>query len=159
MATRKLTDILGGGGGNFRDRWNDTTAAGDFEPLPAGEYVAKIIAGELESSRSKSTPGYRLTFVVIEGEHKGRRFWHDVWLTEAALPMAKRDLSKLGVTDPQQLEQPLPAVFVCRVKLIVRTDDDRTERNRVRSFEVIRVEPLEADPFRPDTGDGEGVAA
>jgi replicative DNA helicase len=58
MATRKLIDILGGSsGGNFRDRWNNTSAADDFGVLPAGEYVAKIFSGDLESSRTKSTPG------------------------------------------------------------------------------------------------------
>ncbi|MGB1885124.1 MAG: hypothetical protein ACPHUF_14565, partial [Gammaproteobacteria bacterium] len=40
---------------------------------------------------------FKLTFRVLEGEHEGRQFWHDVWLTAAALPMAKHDLAKLGI--------------------------------------------------------------
>ncbi len=111
MTNRKLTDILGSAGVNFRDRWDNTSAADDFATLPAGEYIAKIISGELETSRTNSTPGYKLTFSVLEGEFVGRRFWHDVWLSDAALPMAKRDLGKLGVTDPAQLEGPLPPVW------------------------------------------------
>ena len=151
MVAKKLTDILGvSSGNNFRDLWNSTPAADDFGVLPPGEYVAKIISGELESSRTKATPGYKLTFVVLEGEFTGRRFWHDVWLTGPALPMTKLALGKLGIVDLTHLEQPLPAVFVCRVKLTVRQDDDGTERNRVRSFEVIRVETPEVDPFHPD---------
>ncbi len=44
--------------------------------------------------------------------------------------------------------------MVCRVKLTVRQDDDGTERNRVRSFDVIRIEPPEVDPFHPEAGNG-----
>lgn len=107
---QKLSDILRNGTAeSLQKQWGETEAAGEFEPLPAGEYVARIIGGELESSRTNSTPGYKLTFCVLEGEHAGRKFWTDIWLTPAALPMAKRDLGKLGVTDLDQLEQPLPA--------------------------------------------------
>ncbi len=157
MTTRKLTDILGGGSGNFRDHWNNTNPAGDFTPLPPGEYVAKIIAGELETSRTKGTPGYKLTFQVIEGEHSGRKLWHDVWLTPAALPMAKRDLAKIGITDSSQLEHPLPPGIVCKLKLALRRDDDGTERNVVRSFEALRIETPEVDPFSPRANNGEGA--
>ena len=80
-------------------QWKKTAAAADFAPLPPGEYVAHITGGELYASKTKGTPGYKLSFKVIEGEFAGRRFWHDLWLTPAALPMAKRDLAKLGVTN------------------------------------------------------------
>ena len=87
---QKLSDILANGSAEtLRKQWGETEAAGEFEPLPAGEYVARIIGGELTTSRTNATPGYKLTFRVLEGEHEGRQFWHDIWLTEAALPMAK----------------------------------------------------------------------
>ena len=66
------------------------------------------MTGELASSKSKATPGYKLTFKVVDGEHAGRQFWHDCWLTAAALPQTKRDLAKIGVTSLEQLEKPLP---------------------------------------------------
>lgn len=156
---RKLTDILAaaGGGDNFRNRWDTTEAADDFGPLPASEYLARIEAGELEASRTRNTPGYKLTFIVIEGEFAGRKFWHDIWLTDAALPMAKRDLGKLGVTSLEQLEQPLPQGIVCRVRLTLRTDDDGTQRNRVRTFDVVRIDPPTAEPFAPDDESGDAA--
>ena len=117
----KLSDILNNGDGErIRRKWNETEAADEFGPLPPGEYVAHIIDGDLEQSRSKGTPGYKLEFKVIEGEHSGRHFWHDVWLTEAALPQAKRDLGKLGVTDLSQLEQPLPRFIRVKAKVVLR---------------------------------------
>jgi len=147
----KLTDILAAGGGDdIRDIWDSTDAAGEMGPLKAGEYIAHIVSGELDSSRTKGTPGYKLTFSVVEPEaFIGRRFWHDCWLTPAALPQTKRDLAKIGVTSLEQLEQPLPKGIRCRVKLALRRDDNGDERNRVRLFEVIGIDTPEPDPFAP----------
>lgn len=100
---------------------------------------------------------------MLEGEHEGRQFWNDVWLTEAALPMAKRDLGKLGVSALEQLEEPLPLGIRCKVKLTLRRDGDGTEYNKVRSFEVLGIDPPEpdafapADPDQPNKGDGESA--
>ena len=147
---KKLTDILSAGIGNLQTLWNSTSAAKEFEPLPAGEYVARILSGELDASRTHSTPGYKLTFQVCEGELSGRKFWLDLWLTPAALPMTKRDLAKLGVSSLDQLEQPLPPGVICKVKLALRVEDDGTSRNRVRAFEVVRIEEPQVDAFAPD---------
>jgi hypothetical protein len=149
--TRKsLSDILREGDRqNLSHAWGETQAAEDFAPLPSGEYVARIVGAELFTSKTKGTAGYKLAFRVLEGEHQGRQFWHDIWLTPAALPMAKRDLLKLGVTALEQLERPLPPGIRCRVKLAFRRDDDGTEYNRVKRFEVIGIDLPEQDAFAP----------
>ena len=146
----KLSDILNGHGGDFNVRWDTTEAARDFAPVPRGVYECDLIAGELESSRTKSTPGYRLTFSIHEGEFAKRLVWHDLWLTPAALPMAKRDLARIGITSPEQMERPIPRGIVCKVRVALRTDDDGTQRNVVKSFVVVRIDPPEADPFAPN---------
>lgn len=153
---RKLSDILNGIEDSLRSAWANTAAASGFAPLPAGTYTARIVSGELVTAKS-GTPGYKLTFKVLEGEHAGRQFWHDVWLTAAALPMAKRDLGKLGVTSLEQLEKPLPAGIRCKVKLALRRGDDGAEYNRVRSFDVVGVDKPEDDDFAPTGEDGKGV--
>ena len=148
----KLSDIISQGtGGNIRDAWESTQAADDYgKPLPAGDYVSRIIHGELKQSKANQTPGYSLTFEVIEpSEHKGRKFWHDCWLTPAAMPQTKRDLGKLGVTSLEQLENPLPKFIRCKVKLALRKEDDGTEANRVRAFEVLGIDKPEPDAFAP----------
>jgi len=145
----KLSDILNGSGGNFDDEWNSTEAAAEFGPVPRNEYVCYATNGELESSRSKGTPGYKIEFTVIEGDFKGRKFWLDCWLTSAALPQSKRDLKKLGVNSPEQMERPLPRWLRCKVTVVLLKDDDRIERNKVRSFEVVGIDKPEADPFAP----------
>lgn len=150
MTRKSLSDILRAGDQDrLRDAWGQTQAAEDFAPLPSGEYVCHLIAADLFNSKTNGTPGVKLTFKILEGEHQGRQVWHDVWLTPAALPQAKRDLGKLGVTELGQLEQPLPPGIRCRVKLSLRRDDDGSEYNRVRSFEVIGIDPPETDAFAP----------
>src|SRR5262249_10545058 len=103
---KKLSDILQfkSDRENLTSLWKTTAAAAEFAPLPKGEYTFRILAGELFKS-SRGTPGYKLTLEVTEGEFEGRRAWCDFWLTPAALPMAKRDLAKIGVNNPEQLEQ------------------------------------------------------
>jgi len=147
---KRLTDILHG---NDRDRlgreWDKTTAAEEYSPLPKGSYIAHIVSGELHESKN-GKPGYKLTFQVLDGKYEGRRFWHDTWLSDAALPMAKRDLGKLGIKSPDQLEQPLQVGIRCKVSLAVRRGDDGdTEYNRVRKFEVLGIDEPKPDPFTP----------
>ena len=158
MTRKSLSDILHAGDReSLADAWDSTAAAEDFTPLPSGEYEARIVSGELFTSKTKGTPGYKLAFRILEGEHADRQFWHDIWLTPAALAMAKRDLGKLGVTSLDQLEKPLPPGIRCRVKLVLRKDDNGDEHNRVRRFEVVGIDKPEDDAFAPsDDGNPEG---
>ena len=66
-----------------------------------------------------------------------------------SLPMSKRDLAKLCVTSLDQLDQPLPPGIRCKVKLTLRKDDDGSEFNRVRRFDVIGIDEPEQDTFAP----------
>lgn len=150
---RRLSDIfLNSQSQSLRDAWANTTAASDFAPLPPGVYVARLVSGELATSKG-GTPAYKLAFKVLEGAHAGRQFWHDVWLTAAALPMAKRDLAKLGVTTIDQLEKPLPKGVRCEVRLALRTADDGAQFNRVKSFDVLGIDNAEDDDFGPKGGE------
>jgi hypothetical protein len=139
--------------------WDASKPAEEFGPLPTGVYVAHIIGGELAKAGT-GAPGYKLTFRVAEGDYAGRRFWHDLWLTPGAMPLAKRDLLKLGVTSLEQLDSPLPRGIRCRVKLALHTDDNGRQYNRARSFEVIGRDAPEQGPFAPQEagvgGSGQG---
>ena len=97
------------------------------------------------------TPGYKLTLEVREGEHAGRRLWHDVWLSEAAISLAKRDLGKIGVSSLEQLERPLPEGIIATAKAALRRSDSGEEFNRITRFEVVAVEPPAPEPYAPKT--------
>jgi hypothetical protein len=152
---KKLTDILSLNGGreSLERQWRETQAAAEFAPLPKGEYTFRVLAGELFTSRRNNTPGYKLTLEVTEGEFEGRRAWCDFWLTPQALPMAKRDLAKIGIKDLEQLEKPLPPGILIRGRLALRTNDDGTQSNRLVRFEFVGIE--KGDAFEPEADDAE----
>jgi hypothetical protein len=143
----KLSDILAHTGDRekLQRAWNETAAAAEFAPIPAGEYCFRIHSGELCSSK-RGTPGYKVTLEVTEGELAGRRVWLDFWLTPAALPMTKRDLAKIGITRIDQLDRPLPLGILIKGKVALRKNDDGTESNRLVRFEFVG---MEKDPFEP----------
>jgi hypothetical protein len=153
---KKLKDIVHDAGhADLQKAWADTQAAEEFAPLPAGEYVATIIDGRLEASKRKGTPGVHLIFKVIGGEHAGRKIWHTCWLTPAALPMTKRDLAKLQITDLAQLDGPFPQGIRCKVRLALHKEDTGEERNKIIRFDVLGIDPPVVDPFAPqDTPEG-----
>jgi hypothetical protein len=155
---KRLTDILHGSSPDaLKKAWTETEAAPDMGPIPGGEYVAEVFAGELSESRS-GTPGCKVTFRIIEGDYRGRRVWLDLWLTPDALRYTKRDLLKLGVTDLEQLDKPMPKGIVCKLDVVLRTDDRGKKKNEVRTFEVLRIEPPKPDPFAVDPEDNRGDA-
>jgi hypothetical protein len=155
MAERKkLADILLN---SERDRiagiWASAKPADDLKPIPSGEYRCRVVDGALFTSK-KETPGYKLTLEVKEGEFAGRRLWWDCWLSEAAIPLAKRDLERLGVTSLEQLERPLPEGIIVVAKVALRRDDNGEVFNRVSRFVPAGIEPPSPEPFAPRV-DGE----
>jgi hypothetical protein len=150
---KKLSDILSEPQRKklFGD-WANVKAAPDFGIIPKGTYSARLIGGSLRTAKT-TTPSYHLVFQIAEGEYAGRKLYYDIWLTDAAKPQAKRDFSKLEITDPErQLDSPPPCLRV-RLTVVVRQDDDGIERNRIQHFVVIG--PETTDPFAP----GEEIAA
>jgi hypothetical protein len=119
---------------SLKDLFERTAVAAEHAVLPAGEYTAGHAA-------------YKLTFRVTGGPHVDQLFWHDLYLTEAAMPHTKRDLMKLGFTAFDQLDRPLPR-FRCLVKLSVRTSN-AGPHNRVSAFTVLGVDEPEPDTFAP----------
>jgi hypothetical protein len=128
----------------------------DLKPLPSGEYRCSIASGELCNAKS-GTPGYKLKLVVVQGDYVDRVVWHDIWLSEAALPMAKRDLGKLGVSSLDQLERPLPECIIVNAKVALRKNDDGTASNRDNRLDVVAIESPE--PFAPSENAGDGSTA
>lgn len=153
---KKLSDILAGTGADrdIRDLWRNTEAASDFAPLPRGDYETSLDAIELRTSANKGTPSVCLTFRVLDGEYTNRKLWHDLYLTKAAMGITKRELLKLGIEELSQVEDGCPPGIVCNVRVVIQTDDDGTERNRVKSFAVLRIDEPERDPFAPVLEEG-----
>jgi hypothetical protein len=155
MTRKSLSDILRNGEREGLARaWGETEAAEELgSPLSAGDYTCHLVAADPFNART-GTPGVKLAFKVIEGEHAGRRVWHDCWLTEAALPQTKRDLGQIGVNRLEQLESPLPPGIRCAVHVALRRDDDGNAFNRVKTFTVVGIDSPPVDPFAPSDPTG-----
>jgi hypothetical protein len=145
---KRLSDVLSNAQA-LAKVWASTEAAGQLTPLPPGEYRCRVVSGKLFESRN-GNPGYKVTLQVANGDHVGRKLWHEVYLTQAALPMAKRDLGKLGITELAQLERPLPTGILLDVKVTIRKNNDGVEFPAIRSITAAGVE---ADPFGPPAED------
>jgi hypothetical protein len=133
----------------LRDAWNQAAAAPEFKPIPADEYTCRVTETTVEESRTNQTPCVKIAFEVSEGEFRGRKLWHRVWLTTSAMSITKRELGKLGISEFDEVGRPLRHELVCRVRVAIRRGDDQREFNHVTRFAVVRTEPLAADPFAP----------
>ena len=131
---------------NIKQAWDTTSPASDFSPLPAGTYEMQIVSGQLGESRT-GKPRYAVKWQVCSGEHAGRFVWQDFWLTQAGLPMAKRDLAKLGISQLNDLQKPLQGGSIFSVEVSIRQRDNGKKYNEVKRFSFLRTE--EADPFAP----------
>jgi hypothetical protein len=146
MNLRKV--LAGNGKKSIENLWDSTAAASDLGPIPRGVYEARLLKADVSES---STGKLRvvLKFQINNGEYVGRFVWMSLWLTPAGMPYTKRDLIKLSINNLDQLEQPLPKHHVCHIVVVLRKSDDGDEFNDVKSFDVIRFELEEDDPFAP----------
>ncbi len=135
---KKLSDILNGSSADFKKTWDATEASDGFKPLPAGTYSCLVASGELSTSKS-GTPGYKITFEILDGPFGGRKIWHDIWLTDKSMAIAKGELAKFGIVRTEQLDRPLPVGLLASVKVVLHTTDEGDTYNRIKSFEVKAI--------------------
>jgi hypothetical protein len=125
--------------------------------LPAGEYLAAIAKSSVGPTKAGNGTKAELEFEVLEGAHKGRRFWVTLNLKNPnaqAQEIALRDLSaichavgKLRVADTEELHS-LPM----RVTLGIETDSYGTKNvpkaykpaGRTVSADVPNADPASA---------------
>jgi hypothetical protein len=113
----------------------------NFEPLPAGKYLAVISDSEMKSTKSGSGSYLQLTFTVIEGEHKNRVLWARLNLNNpnaTAVKIARSELSAVcratGVLTPRDSAELHNIPLLITVKCKKRTDTGEIE-NEVRGYE------------------------
>ena len=61
--------------------------------------------------------------------------------------MTKRDLAKIGIERPEQMERRLPDGILISAKVALKRSDDGAEFNRVTRFDFVSIEPQEPEPF------------
>jgi hypothetical protein len=152
-------DIVRGNIDDLQQAFDESVRTGGRSVIPAGTYRCLVVEGRLDRART-GTGTFKITFEVVEGPHTGRKVWHDIWLTPDALRVSGHELAQLGFQSIRELgERSLPVEMLATVTVVVRVDDDGTERNRVRSFKVIDDVPADdslADPIDDDSPEVNG---
>ena len=114
----------------------------DNSPIPAGEYLAMIVASEWKTTKAGDGQYLQLEMQVIEGPHANRKFWERLNLNNKnvqAVEIAERTLSaichavgKLNANDSEILHD-IPMV----VKLAVEKGQNGNENTVVKGYKAI----------------------
>ena len=101
----------------------------DFDPLPAGKYVAAITESEMKPTKSGNGHYLQLTFTILEGEYRNRVLWARLNLdnpNQTAVKIARSELSAIcravGVMQPKDSVELHNLPLVITVKLKKRED-------------------------------------
>ena len=114
--------------------------ATDFEPLPAGKYLAVITDSEMKPTKSGNGHYLELVFQVIEGQFKNRMLWSRLNLdnpSAQAVEIARGELSAIcravGVMQPRDSselhDRPLLVTVKCR-----RREDTGDVVNEIKGY-------------------------
>ena len=119
---------------------NDVEPATEFEPIPAGHYLAVVVDSEMKPTKAGTGNYLQLTFQVIEGEYRNRHLWARLNLdnpNETARKIALGELSAIcravGVLAPNDSVElhNLPLVIQVKVK---RRNDTGDLQNEIRGY-------------------------
>jgi hypothetical protein len=112
----------------------------DFDPLPAGKYVAAITESEMKPTKNGSGHYLQLTFTVLEGEYKNRVLWARLNLNNpnaTAVKIARSELSAIcratGVMAPKDSVElhNLPLLITVKLK---KRDDTGELTNEIKGY-------------------------
>ncbi|GAB4240852.1 MAG: hypothetical protein OHK0028_19110 [Deltaproteobacteria bacterium] len=119
---------------------NNVDPAVDFEPIPAGKYLAVITGSEMKATKNGSGSFLELTFQVIEGPYRNRQLWARLNLdnpNKQAVEIARAQLSAIcravGVMQPKDSLElhnlPLQITVKCK-----RREDTDEIVNEIRAY-------------------------
>lgn len=111
---------------------NQVDPAANYEPIPAGKYLATITQSEMKPTKSGVGQYLQLTFQLLDGPSKGRFLWARLNLDNpnaTAVQIARAELSAIcravGVMAPRDSVElhNLPLVIRVRTKRRADTGD------------------------------------
>jgi len=97
----------------------------DFDPIPAGEYLAHVSGSDVCDTKAKTGKYIKLEFTVLQGKYKGRKIWTNLNIINpnpVAVEIAQKELATLcraigkGVIQDTQELHGLPLLMKVRVK-------------------------------------------
>jgi hypothetical protein len=119
---------------------NQVEPTGDFDPIPAGKYLAVITDSEMKPNKAGTGSLLQLTFQIVDGEYQNRLIWTRLNLDNpnaVAVQIARADLSAIcravGVLSPRDSVElhNLPLVIHVRCK---KRNDTGDIVNEIKGF-------------------------
>ena len=112
----------------------------EFEPVPAGKYLAVIVASEMKPTKNKRGRFLELVMEIIEGECKGRKLWARLNLendNQQTVQIARGELSSIcravGVMQPSDSVElhnlPMQVTVKCK-----KREDNGEITNEVKGY-------------------------
>ena len=130
----------------------------NFEPIPAGRYLAAISASEMKSTKNGNGSYLELEFAVLEGEFKGRKLWARLNLENpnaTTVQIARAELSAIcrsvGVLQPRDSVElhNLPLLITVKCKKREDTGDVVNEIKGYAKKEAASGQPQQAPTDTP----------
>ena len=112
----------------------------DFDPIPAGKYLAVITTSEMKPTKTGNGTFLDLTFQVLEGQYKNRMLWSRLNLDNPnaqAVQIAQAELSAIcravGVITPKDSIElhNLPLLVTVKVK---KREDTGDLMNEIKGY-------------------------
>ena len=112
----------------------------EFQPIPAGKYIAAITGSEMKPTKSGTGSYLEFVFQILEGEFKGRQLWARLNLAnpnDLAVKMARAELAAIcqsvGILTPRDSTElhDLPLEVTVKLK---RREDNGEMTNEVKSY-------------------------
>jgi hypothetical protein len=119
---------------------HDVEPNDNFEAIPAGKYIAAIVASETKPTKNGNGSFLELTFQILEGEYHGRKLWARLNLDNPnpqAVQIARGELSAIcraiGVMTPQDSVElhNLPMQITVKCK---KRDDTGDINNEIKGY-------------------------
>jgi hypothetical protein len=128
----------------------------EFEPIPAGQYLAAIVGSEIKETKAGDGSYLELTFQVLEGEYKGRLLWSRLNLdnpNKLAVKIARSQLAAIckavGVLTPNDSTELHNLPLMVKVGLKRREDTDEMT-NEIKGYSK-KSSPGQASQAQSDT--------
>jgi hypothetical protein len=119
---------------------NQVEPNSDFDPVPAGKYLAVVTESEMVPNKAGTGHFLKLTFQIIEGEFKNRLLWTRLNLDNpnaTAVQIARAELSAIcravGVLAPNDSVELHNLPLVIHVRCKKRTDTGEIT-NEIKGF-------------------------
>jgi hypothetical protein len=131
---------------------NNVEPADNFDPIPAGKYIAIITNSQMKPTKNGDGSLLELQFQIIEGEYKGRLVWSRLCLenkNEITVKIAKSQLADIcravGVMTPADSVQLHNLPLQISVKVKKRNDSDETT-NEIKAYSKRETAQMQNPP-------------